>query len=163
MIEPGQVYKHYKGGMYEIISAAIHTETNEYLIVYKSLEDNRVWCRPHHMFTEVLNVSEDIGIPRFELVVEDVFTENSPFEDGFEKYVRKNTVLAKLFTRKDLNSFVEGVPCCTLEGTWPNGTKDVMQLNEELIDKVYIIKENDRYYYSHKDNFEENFKKETPF
>ena len=34
---PGERYKHYKGGTYEIISLATHTETNEKVVVYKSL------------------------------------------------------------------------------------------------------------------------------
>jgi hypothetical protein len=35
--ENGKIYLHYKGGKYEVVSAARHTETDELLVVYKSL------------------------------------------------------------------------------------------------------------------------------
>ena len=34
---PGEIYEHYKGGTYEIMSLAKHSETNEIMVVYKSL------------------------------------------------------------------------------------------------------------------------------
>jgi hypothetical protein len=61
---PGQFYKHYKGGTYEIISMATHTETSEKLVVYKSLNFGSVYVRPY----EIWNSKSESGENRFTLI-----------------------------------------------------------------------------------------------
>jgi len=63
-IEPG-LYRHYKGGLYEVLHLARHSETEEQLVVYRSLSEGGVWVRPAVMFVEHVN-----GKPRFERVAE---------------------------------------------------------------------------------------------
>lgn len=47
---PGR-YRHYKGGEYEVIGTARHSETDELLVVYHCLYDNdSLWVRPLAMF-----------------------------------------------------------------------------------------------------------------
>jgi len=58
-------YKHFKGGLYEIVCEAIDSETQDDLIVYKSLKDGKVWVRPKRMFFENVEVNGEI-VPRFE-------------------------------------------------------------------------------------------------
>jgi hypothetical protein len=48
------IYKHYKGGRYLLLHIATHVDTQEILIVYKSLSDNKIWCRPEKEFFEKL-------------------------------------------------------------------------------------------------------------
>lgn len=44
-------YRHYRGGEYEVIGAARHSETLEPLVVYRPLyNDTGLWVRPHAMF-----------------------------------------------------------------------------------------------------------------
>ena len=44
-------YRHYKGGEYEVIGVARHSETLEPLVVYRPLyNDSGLWVRPHAMF-----------------------------------------------------------------------------------------------------------------
>ncbi len=44
-------YRHYKGGEYEVIGVARHSETLEPLVVYRPLYgDGGLWTRPHAMF-----------------------------------------------------------------------------------------------------------------
>lgn len=44
-------YRHYKGGEYEVIGVARHSETNEPMVVYRPLyNDTGWWVRPHAMF-----------------------------------------------------------------------------------------------------------------
>ncbi|MES2930251.1 MAG: DUF1653 domain-containing protein [Patescibacteria group bacterium] len=68
-IKPGQIYKHFKGDTYKIITLAKNTETEEWMVVYErqtDLNSNgwRVWARPLDMFLE--NVErEDYRGPRF--------------------------------------------------------------------------------------------------
>jgi len=62
--EPGR-YRHYKGGEYEVIGTARHSETGELLVVYRCLYDNdSLWVRPLTMFMEVVVVAGQ-EVPRF--------------------------------------------------------------------------------------------------
>ncbi|MBE6862071.1 MAG: DUF1653 domain-containing protein [Ruminococcus sp.] len=47
----GAKYRHFKGGEYEIIEVARHSETLEELVIYKSLANGDVWARPKSLFT----------------------------------------------------------------------------------------------------------------
>lgn len=63
-IEPGR-YRHYKGGEYEVIGTARHSETEEELVVYRALYgEHGLWVRPRAMWDE--NVRTDAyDRPRF--------------------------------------------------------------------------------------------------
>ncbi len=61
---PGR-YRHYKGGEYELIGVARHSETLEPLVVYRPLYNaSGLWVRPHAMFFETIEV-EGRTLPRF--------------------------------------------------------------------------------------------------
>lgn len=46
-------YQHYKGGEYEVIGVARHSETHEPLVIYRPVDrDSGWWVRPHAMFFE---------------------------------------------------------------------------------------------------------------
>ncbi len=63
-------YQHYKGGEYEVIGVARHSETDEQLVVYRPLYGERaLWVRPLSMFTESVMV-EGESRPRFRLITE---------------------------------------------------------------------------------------------
>ncbi len=62
--EPGR-YRHYKGGEYEVIGVARHSETGEALVVYRPLHNaTGWWVRPHAMFFETVVIG-GITQPRF--------------------------------------------------------------------------------------------------
>lgn len=64
---PGR-YRHYKGGEYEVVGVARHSETDEQLVVYRCLYDNNsLWVRPLTMFLETVSI-EGRELPRFELI-----------------------------------------------------------------------------------------------
>lgn len=42
-------FRHYKGGLYKVIGEAIHTETEEKLVIYED-HDGVLWARPKEMF-----------------------------------------------------------------------------------------------------------------
>jgi len=62
---PAGRYRHYKGGEYEVLGAARHSETLEPLVVYRPLSnDSGWWVRPHAMFFGQVEV-DGRSVPRF--------------------------------------------------------------------------------------------------
>ena len=58
--------RHYKGGEYEVLGVARHSETLEPLVVYRPLRgDGSLWVRPHAMFFGCLEV-DGVTRRRFE-------------------------------------------------------------------------------------------------
>lgn len=61
-------YRHYKGGEYEVVGVARHSETLEPLVVYRPLYNaSGWWVRPHAMFFERIEVEGRLQ-PRFAFV-----------------------------------------------------------------------------------------------
>ena len=62
------LYRHYKGGIYELICNDVkHTETGESLVVYRSCRNPLwTWARPESMFYGLVNVGDEL-VPRFVL------------------------------------------------------------------------------------------------
>lgn len=53
-IKPGK-YRHFKGGEYEVLFTARHSETEEEMVVYRMLYgDHSVWVRPASMWNETV-------------------------------------------------------------------------------------------------------------
>lgn len=70
-MRPGR-YRHYKGKDYEVIGLATHSETEESLVVYRTLYGNfDLWVRPQAMFQEIVEV-DGKAYPRFTFINEDV-------------------------------------------------------------------------------------------
>jgi hypothetical protein len=58
-------YRHHKGGEYEVIGVARHSETLEPLVLYRPLRtDVGLWVRPHAMFFEHIEIDGKMQ-PRF--------------------------------------------------------------------------------------------------
>lgn len=74
---PSGRYRHYRGGEYEVMDVARHSETEEWLVVYRPLYgDSGLWVRPLAMFIETVAVDDGEGgrreVPRFEFLGPDV-------------------------------------------------------------------------------------------
>ena len=58
-------YRHYKGGEYEVIGVARHSESLEPLVVYRPIYNNSGWwARPHAMFFGEVEI-DGVRLPRF--------------------------------------------------------------------------------------------------
>ena len=64
-IKPG-MYQHYKGAEYEVLHLARHSETEEWLVVYKQCYgDLAIWVRPLAMFAETVQMADGSKQSRF--------------------------------------------------------------------------------------------------
>ena len=64
-IHPGR-YRHYKGNEYTVLGVALHSETQEELVVYRQAYcDHGLWVRPKQMFLETVEVDGQ-AVPRFQ-------------------------------------------------------------------------------------------------
>jgi hypothetical protein len=65
---PGDIWSHYKGGIYEVVCLSMHTETEETLITYKSVPFGTHYTRPFSMREESVMIGSISERPRFSLI-----------------------------------------------------------------------------------------------
>lgn len=64
---PGR-YRHFKGGEYDVIDMALHSETEQPHVVYRPLYgEGRLWIRPLELFDDRKNIGGR-SVPRFERI-----------------------------------------------------------------------------------------------
>ena len=60
-------YRHFKGGLYEVVDTAIDSETLQTMVVYRPEGSSELWVRPYDMFVSFVE-REGKTYKRFSLV-----------------------------------------------------------------------------------------------
>jgi hypothetical protein len=64
-------YQHYKGQFYQVLATARHSETREWVVVYRCLYDDfSIWVRPLEMFVENVTLDNGQHVARFAYIAE---------------------------------------------------------------------------------------------
>ena len=67
-IKVGRIYKHFKGGYVLVIATAKHSDRDEIGVVYKGLNNGKIYNRPIESFVEMVKGGDSEELkPRFEL------------------------------------------------------------------------------------------------
>ena len=110
---PLGIYQHYKGNKYEVIDFAIHSETNEDMVIYRALKgDDKKWVRPLSMWGNPIDINGRT-LMRFEYIAGssdmidfiDVKTINDNIDKinvGLEKYNRIMDSLCECNVSEDM-------------------------------------------------------------
>ena len=62
------IYQHYKGSKYNVIDTVRHSETEELMVLYRTMYgDENLWVRPYTMFFEDVTVDSK-QVPRFKYI-----------------------------------------------------------------------------------------------
>ena len=65
------IYEHYKGSKYQVIDTVTHSETEELMVLYRTMYGNQdLWVRPYDMFCENITIDSKT-VPRFKYIGEE--------------------------------------------------------------------------------------------
>ena len=62
---PNEIYKHFKGGLYTVLTAGTDVDTLKNKVVYQSLETHTVWIRDYDEFVGFKEIDGE-QVKRFE-------------------------------------------------------------------------------------------------
>ncbi len=60
-------YRHFKGGLYEVVDTVIHSETLQTMVLYRPEGSSDLWVRPYEMFVSTV-VKDGLPTSRFSAV-----------------------------------------------------------------------------------------------
>lgn len=128
-----EIYKHFKGNLYKVITLAVHSETEEQMVVYQGLYgDFPIYCRPLSMFVSKVDhekypdVSQEYRFEKVDAIVS-VDTSVNGGEDA---------ELQQIFPTEKVNMeemSVSGTEDVTLGNTQPE-TEDISEVDPLILE-----------------------------
>lgn len=61
----GEVWQHYKGGLYDVVAIAVHESELAPYVVYRSQEKGYIWLRPVVDWLSQTTLDDGRQVPRF--------------------------------------------------------------------------------------------------
>ncbi len=139
--KPGEIYRHFKNRMYQVIAVAEHSETGEMLVVYQALyEDFGVYARPLSMFVSEVDHGKYPEVRqkyRFERLKSD--TDMNAEDMVKEPAKSKERSLEQPTETETDNKENNGSTAALEEGTEPLNPKFMEFLDASTFDEKYNI------------------------
>ena len=155
-----EIYKHFKGSLYQIVTIAVHTETSDKLVIYKSVEKpERVFARPVDMF---MSEVDHLRYPlvrakyRFTLMVEaeetaeetvdiepetEVEAKEADNVESGDNELSINPIVEAILDEKEYTKKIENFELlrgkCTKEMLTTIAISLDIQLNSDTVDEMY--------------------------
>lgn len=99
-IKSGELYKHFKGNLYQIVAIASHSETEEKMVVYQALYGTYdIYVRPYEMFLGELDQNQYPDVKqtyRFEKIDRNTLSQSKESEPAAMIYQCKEEKLSAI-------------------------------------------------------------------
>jgi len=145
------IYQHYKGGKYELLFTAEQTETEEAMVIYRSLKDQKIWARPLSHWQEEVEVDgenkarftflEPIEADDFEhkykLALADyqnLIKQNTKDKESFVKFALSDFLQELLPVYDHLKMSLATLPDNEKESAWVKGVEYVLKQFKDLLE-----------------------------
>lgn len=133
--KPGEIYKHFKGNCYRIITIATHTETGEKLVIYQALYgDYSVYARELSMFMSPVDKDkypEAVQKMRFELVESGAVSPMEPAAGG-----QQNAVIGESKQQSPDKNAESGIDPMVLAYLDADTCKEKLQILTDMKDRL---------------------------